>query len=131
MQKKPLSFIWYYTKDFRYTMLLVVILSIISRGLMQYAFYISAKLFSWAGTETQNPKYWQTIIVLLCFFVLTDLVGHVLQSWSMFILGRLIPYIRSLVIKDTFDYVNKHSISYFSNEMTGNISNKFNSTSRV
>lgn len=126
MQKKPLSFIWYYTKDFRYTMLLVVILSIISRGLMQYAFYISAKLFSWAGTETQNPKYWQTIIVLLCFFVLTDLVGHVLQSWSMFILGRLIPYIRSLVIKDTFDYVNKHSISYFSNEMTGNISNKFN-----
>ena len=58
--------------------------------------------------------------------MLIDLAGHLFQGWSMYIMGKIIPHIRSLVIKDTFDYVNKHSISYFTNEMTGNISNKFN-----
>ena len=93
---------------------------------MQGGFYLSAKLFSWAGTEFQNPSYWQTMILLLSGFIVLDLVGHLFQTWSLYIAGKVIPHIRSLVIKDTFDYVNKQSISYFANDMTGNISNKFN-----
>lgn len=126
MQKKPLSFIWHYIKDFKYTILFIVFLIIFARSLMQIGFYFSAKLFSWAGTEFQNPKYWQIIIMFLSGFILLDLIGHLFQTWSLYISGKVIPHIRSLVIKDTFDYVNKQSISYFANEMTGNISNKFN-----
>ena len=126
MQKKPLSFIWNYTKDFKYKLLFVVFLTILGRFGMQIGAYYSAKMFSFAGTEQQSPKYWETIILFIFIFVIVDLVGHLLQSWSMYITGQIIPHIRSLVIKDTFDYVNKHSISYFTNEMTGNISNKFN-----
>ena len=126
MQKKPLSFIWNYIKDFKYTILFIVFLIILARGLMQAGFYLSAKLFSWAGTEFQNPKYWQTMVMLLAGFILLDLIGHLFQTWALYISGKVIPHIRSLVIKDTFDYVNKQSISYFTNEMTGNISNKFN-----
>lgn len=126
MQKKPLSFIYYYIKDFKYTLLFIVLLIVIARSLMQIGFYLSAKLFSWAGTEFQNPDYWQVMILLLSGFVGLDLIGHLFQTWSLYISGKVIPHIRSLVIKDTFDYVNKQSISYFANEMTGNISNKFN-----
>lgn len=126
MQKKTLNFIWHYIKDFKYTILLIVFLILISRSLMQYAFYLSAKLFSWAGTEYANPQYWQIMIFLLSGFIILDLIGHLFQTWSIYISGKVIPHIRSLVIKDTFDYVNKQSISYFANEMTGNISNKFN-----
>ncbi len=126
MQKKPLKFIWHYIRDFKYTILFIVFLIFFARSLMQIGFYLSAKLFSWAGTEFQNPDYWQTMIMFLSGFILLDLVGHLFQAWSLYIAGKVIPHIRSLVIKDTFDYVNKQSISYFANEMTGNISNKFN-----
>ena len=126
MQKKPLSFIWHYTKDFKYAILFVVFLSLLGRFAMQAGVYYSAKMFSFAGTEQNNPKYWEVIAFFILIFVVVDLLGHLLQSWSIYIMGRIIPHIRSLVIKDTFDYVNKHSISYFTNEMTGNISNKFN-----
>lgn len=126
MQKKPLKFIWHYIRDFKYTILFIVFLIFFARSLMQIGFYLSAKLFSWAGTEFQNPDYWQTMIMFLSGFILLDLVGHLFQAWALYIAGKVIPHIRSLVIKDTFDYVNKQSISYFTNEMTGNISNKFN-----
>ncbi len=126
MQKKPLKFIWHYIRDFKYTILFIVFLIFFARSLMQIGFYLSAKLFSWAGTEFQNPDYWQTMIMFLSGFILLDLVGHLFQAWALYIAGKVIPHIRSLVIKDTFDYVNKQSISYFANEMTGNISNKFN-----
>ena len=126
MQKKPLSFIYYYIKDFKYIILFVVFLSLLGRFAMQTGAYYSAKMFSFAGAEQHNSKYWETIIMFILIFVVVDLLGHLLQSWSIYIMGKIIPHIRSLVIKDTFDYVNKHSISYFTNEMTGNISNKFN-----
>ena len=126
MQKKPLSFIWNYTKDFKYKLLFIVFLTLLGRFALQIGLYFSAKMFSFAGTEQHNPKYWETIALFIAIFVVVDLMGHLLQSWSMYISGQIIPHIRSLVIKDTFDYVNKHSISYFTNEMTGNISNKFN-----
>lgn len=126
MQKKPLSFIWNYTKDFKYKLLFVVFLTLLGRFAMQIGAYYSAKMFSFAGTQQHDSKYWETIILFITIFVVVDLVGHLLQSWSIYITGQIIPHIRSLVIKDTFDYVNKHSISYFTNEMTGNISNKFN-----
>ncbi|MBR1948259.1 MAG: ABC transporter ATP-binding protein [Alphaproteobacteria bacterium] len=126
MQKKPLSFIWNYTKDFKYKLLFIVFLTLLGRFALQIGLYFSAKMFSFAGTEQHNPKYWETIALFIAVFVVVDLMGHLLQSWSMYISGQIIPHIRSLVIKDTFDYVNKHSISYFTNEMTGNISNKFN-----
>ncbi|MBE6467249.1 MAG: ABC transporter ATP-binding protein [Alphaproteobacteria bacterium] len=126
MQKKPLSYIWYYTKDFKYSLLFVIFLSLLGRFALQIGLYFSAKMFSFAGTEQNNPKYWETICFFIIIFVLIDLAGHLFQGWSMYIMGKIIPHIRSLVIKDTFDYVNKHSISYFTNEMTGNISNKFN-----
>ena len=113
MQKKPLGFIYYYIKDFKYTLLFIVLLIVVARSLTQIGFYLSAKLFSWAGTEFQNPDYWQVMILLLSGFVALDLIGHLFQTWSLYISGKVIPHIRSLVIKDTFDYVNKQSISYF------------------
>lgn len=43
---------------------------------------------------------------------------------TMFIAARILPQVRTLVIRDSFDYVNRHSIAYFTQEMSGNISNK-------
>ena len=42
----------------------------------------------------------------------------------MFLAARILPPVRTLVIRDSFDYANKHSIAYFTQEMSGNISNK-------
>ena len=112
MQKKPLSFIWNYTKDFKYKLLFVVFLTLLGRFSMQIGAYYSAKMFSFAGTQQHDSKYWETIILFIMIFVVVDLVGHLLQSWSLYIMGQIIPHIRSVVIKDTFDFQTNIFLHY-------------------
>ena len=126
MQKTAVKFIWSYLKKFKYTLLLAIILIIVSRGLSQTGAYCMAKIFDFAASSKGSFEYWRHLEILLLVFVFLEGVGHTIQTFGMWFLSRLIPHIRSIVIKDVFEYVNKHSISYFTNEMAGNISNKFN-----
>jgi ATP-binding cassette subfamily B protein len=48
----------------------------------------------------------------------------VLQNTIFYISGKTLPKLASMITRDSFDYVNKHSISYFNNEMSGNVSFK-------
>ena len=97
-----------------------------ARGISQAGSYVMAKIFSFAGASFDNPVYYETLLKLLLLCCGLELFGHLFQTMSIWFGCRLIPFIRSIVIKDVFEYVNRHSISYFVNEMTGNISNKFN-----
>ncbi len=125
MQKTAAKFIWSYLKDFKYILLMVLLTAILSRLAIQSGAYVLASVFSFASSEVSNPQYWETLIKLLLFTISLSLIGSCGQALSMWIASRLIPHLRSVVIKDVFAYVNKHSISYFTNEMAGNISNKF------
>ena len=53
-----------------------------------------------------------------------QLLGTAVPNSGFIINAKITPKIRTMVIRDVFDYVNKHSIAYFSEEMSGNISNK-------
>lgn len=126
MQKTALKFIWHYVKNFKILVLSAIFLAFMARGMMQVGTYYMAKVFDWVATNASSPEYWSHMIILFGICSGLSIFGQSLQTISLYILSRLIPHLRSIIIKDTFDYVNKQSISYFTNEMAGNISNKFN-----
>ncbi len=126
MQKTAFSFIWNYLKKFKFTLFIIIFVALIARGISQTSVLFMAKMFDWAATGIGSPQYWHLLLGLLVLCVGLEFFGQSLQALSMWLASKIIPHLRSLVIKDVFAYVNKHSISYFTNEMTGNISNKFN-----
>lgn len=126
MQKTAAKFIWSYLRNFKFIISIVIITAVIARICSQSGALLLAKSFDWAATRISDTSYWKILFSFLIFAICFEFIGHFFQSLSMWLASRLIPHIRSLVIKDVFAYVNKHSISYFTNEMAGNISNKFN-----
>ncbi len=125
MQKTALKFIWNYLKKFKFMLVFILILMSLSRLLEQGAQYYIAKLFEHIASAIGQVDYWQITSSLIGIIAVLALMGGFLRMVADWYSSRLIPHIRSLVISDTFDYVNKQSISYFVGEMTGNISNKF------
>lgn len=86
-----------------------------------YPLYL-AKIYSTAAGEVGTLKSWDKIVgFTLAAFVL-GLGKVIFFDVTMFIAARILPQVRTLVIRDSFDYVNRHSIAYFTQEMSGNIS---------
>lgn len=125
MQKTAIKFIWNYLKNFKFLIIFIIVMMSSSRLLEQGAQYYIAKLFEHIAADVGQVDYWQIAFVLIGISAFMELLGGAMQLAGQFVSSRLIPHIRSMVIRDVFDYVNKHSISYFVSEMTGNISNKF------
>ena len=125
MQKTALKFIWNYLKIFKFMLVLILALMSLSRLLEQGAQYYFAKLFEHIASAVGQADYWQVTFDCIVIITILALLGGFLRMLADWYSSRLIPHIRSIVIRDTFDYVNKQSISYFVGEMTGNISNKF------
>ena len=125
MQKTAIKFIWHYLKKFKFLLGVIIALMLISRTMEQGGMYYIAKLFNHIASHIGQDDYWKKALILIGIYSLLEFSGNVLRILSRWLTFKLIPYVRSMVIKDTFDYVNKHSISYFVGEMTGNISNKF------
>lgn len=125
MQKTALKFIWNYLKIFKFMLFLILTLMSLSRLLEQGAQYYFAKLFEHIASAVGQTDYWQIAFDFIVIITILALLGGFLRMLADWYSSRLVPHIRSVVIRDTFDYVNKQSISYFVGEMTGNISNKF------
>ena len=125
MQKTALKFIWNYLKIFKFMLVLILTLMSLSRLLEQGAQYYFAKLFEHIASAIGQADYWQVAFDCIVIITILALLGGFLRMLADWYSSKLVPHIRSVVIRDTFDYVNKQSISYFVGEMTGNISNKF------
>jgi ATP-binding cassette subfamily B protein len=116
--------LWHYIRIFKLLVVSVLALNFLSQLCGQvYPLYL-AKIYSTAAGEVGTPDYWDKIVgFALAAFVL-GLGKVIFFDVTMFIAARILPQVRTLVIRDSFDYVNRHSIAYFTQEMSGNISNK-------
>ena len=124
MEKTPFRYLWHYIRIFKLLVVSVLALNFLSQLCGQvYPLYL-AKIYSTAAGEVGTPDYWDKIVgFALAAFVL-GLGKVIFFDVTMFIAARILPQVRTLVIRDGFDYVNRHSIAYFTQEMSGNISNK-------
>lgn len=124
MEKTPFKFLWHYIRIFKLPVAAVLILNLFSQICGQvYPLYL-AKIYSTAAGEAGTPDYWEKIVIFALIAFVLGLGKVLLQDSTMFLAARILPPVRTLVIRDSFDYANKHSIAYFTQEMSGNISNK-------
>ena len=124
MEKNPFKYLWYYIRIFKLLVVSVLMLNLFSQLCGQvYPLYL-AKIYSTAAGEVGQPNYWEKIINFTLIAFALGLGKVVFFDFTMFLAARILPQVRTLVIRDSFDYVNRHSIAYFTQEMSGNISNK-------
>lgn len=124
MEKSPLKYTWNYLKIFKKYFMIIIVAIIISQLCGQlYPLYL-AKIYETAAGKVGEINYWNDIINFTLIASVLGLGKVLLFESTMFMAAKIFPDARTLVIKDSFDYVNRHSIAYFNQEMSGNISNK-------
>lgn len=124
MEKNSLRYLWSYVRIFKYFFLLIIFLTLLSQICGQFYPYFLAKIYDTAAKASQDADVWERIFAYAFWALALGLGKVLLFEATMFIDVRFFPQARTIVIRDAFDYVNRHSISYFNNEMSGNISNK-------
>lgn len=126
MEKTPLRFIRPYIIKFRWYFLFIILLIFVRQIAEAVSPYYLAKIYETLAetTEKNTGDMWNRLFFFAFLFAVIMLAGTLISELSMFVIARFIPKIRTMVIKDTFEDVNRQSISFFSREMTGNISGK-------
>ena len=97
------------------------ILLIIGQLSVKIAEYYMADIIALVAS---SDAVWQKITINLIIFIILMVFGRCIIALPLQISAKFIPQIRTISTKDIFNYVNKHSISYFCEEMSGNIANK-------
>ncbi len=124
MKKTALPFIIEYLKKFALRIFFLLFFILVSQFCEQMATLYLAKVFDMAGRSALGNPEWKPMAYALLISLALGAITVISGFGGMFLTSKLLPIIRSMVVKDAFEYVNKHSISYFYNEMSGNISNK-------
>lgn len=124
MEKTAGRYLWYYIKKFKLFFISSLIFLILAQICAQTYPYYLAKIYETVSKEYGNPDIWSTIFYFASLAAVLGLGRVVLMEIPSFIGARSIPKVNTLATRDAFDYVNKHSIAYFNNEMSGNVSNK-------
>lgn len=118
------SFLWSYLKKLKFLFFGFLILQILAEFSRQSGLYFSSKAI---GTLTENGDkttifHWAlfyTGLVGLCFLGRT-----ILDKVSEYISMRFIPTLKTRISKNLLIQAHKHSVQFFSDEMSGRVANK-------
>lgn len=124
MEKTALKFVWHYIKIFKWFFISMILCLVIGQTSRQVATYFLSRLFAAISTYASAPQSWRFILFCVFMFFALQFFGSLIINSHFLLVSRVVPKLRTLVIKDTFDYVNGHSMAFFDEEMAGNISNK-------
>ncbi len=124
MEKTPSLFVWHYIKLFKWYFLIIMALILVRQISEAVSPYYLAKIYETVAETGENADLWGQLFHYAFLFAVIMLAGTVISEISMFIIARFMPKMRTTVVKDTFEDVNRQSISFFTREMTGNISGK-------
>ena len=86
--------------------------------------YFLAKIYDAVAGPTQGGDYWHKIFTYAGITAAIALISMTISQSSAFLEARFLPKLRTMVLRDAFEDVNRQSIAYFSREMTGSVSNK-------
>lgn len=127
---KPFNFIRFSSRPYKIWIFLALISVILAAGISTYSSYLFRKIIDTAtiatteGMKDVSPVMWWVII-----FVFADLVRAGLYRLSGVTGARWITGIEANGYKKLFEYMTKHSQSFFDNRFAGAIVNNiFNAT---
>ena len=124
MEKTVLRFVWHYIKIFKWFFIAMVAILMVGQLCRQFVPYYISRLYDYVSTFASAPQPWSNILFCIFMAFALQLVGTLIANSNFMLVAVVVPKLRTMVIRDTFDYVNRHSIAYFTEEMAGNISNK-------
>lgn len=124
MEKKAGRYLWYYIKQFKLYFICSLIFIILAQICAQTYPYYLAKIYETVSKEYGGSEIWKHIFYLASLAAALGFGRVVFMEIPSFIGARSIPGVNTLATRDAFDYVNKHSIAYFNNELSGNVANK-------
>ena len=124
MEKTAARFIWHYAKIFKWPLLVMLVLLVAGQTCRQFVPYYLAQLYDAVANFAATPQPWQDILLIIFFAFVLQLAGQIIPNIGFIMVSRVAPLLRTVVIRDVFDYVNQHSIAFFTEEMAGNVSNK-------
>ncbi len=124
MEKTAAKFVLHYAKIFKTALVFMLVLLVWGQLCRQFTPYYLAKIYETVATFNTYPDAWSNLLTFIFLAFTLQLLGSAIPNSGFIITAKITPKIRTMVIRDVFDYVNKHSIAYFSEEMSGNISNK-------
>lgn len=124
MEKTPFRFVWHYAKIFKWVLISMLLLLLAGQACRQFVPYYLAKIYEAISTWQGETGLWQILLGFVLSAFVLQLLGSAVPNAGFILAAKMAPSLRTLVIRDVFDYVNQHSIAYFSEEMSGNISNK-------
>lgn len=86
--------------------------------------YYTAQLFDLVAGGQGLPDYWQQLVdagVLVFSYALLRVIAFEL---TIYLNAKYYPKVETMVIRNAFDHTNRHSIAFFTQEMSGNIAAK-------
>ncbi len=124
MEKTAFRFVWHYIKIFKWFFISMVFCLLIGQTSRQFVAYFVSRLYDAVSTYADTPQMWYSILFCIFMAFALQFLGSLIINCDFLLASRVVPNLRTMVVKDTFDYVNRHSMAFFTEEMAGNISNK-------
>ena len=128
MEKNPIKFIFQYIKKFKWYFLSIFTVLFTSILIFRLSIYYSSRIVdkvSSFGLVDKNQIYnlVSSDLFLFGFFLI---ISAIMSNISIYIQAHFLPKFSKIISIDVFDYVHKHSVSYFSKNMSGRVASKAN-----
>lgn len=124
MEKNPLKFLGYYLKYFRWYFIVTTLFVFLSTIGGRMSVYYTAQLFDLVAGGQGLPDYWHQLVgagVLVFSYALLRVIAFEL---TIYLNAKYYPKVETMVIRNAFDHTNRHSIAFFTQEMSGNLAAK-------
>ncbi len=118
------SFLWKYAVRAKFLVLGFFVFFILSAFLMRLQNYFSAEMIGVISEPEKYPDIALTLAKYLGLIALTFWANDLIDFARRKLEANFVPFSLLRVSKDLFVYVHKHSIRFFEEEMSGNISGK-------
>ena len=120
----PFKFIFKYLKKTKMLAGIILVAVIAHAVILRFEAFYMAKAMGLLPEYAAHSALLQQIIIALSLYLGLILVDSLLDLTVRITQAKFLPYFNSLIFKDLFRLVHKHSISFFQEEMSGKIAAK-------
>lgn len=117
-------FLWKYVRQARFLVLGFLLFFIVSAFLMRLQHYVAAEMIGIISDTSKYPDFGATLIKYLAFLAAVFFGNSFIDFCRRRLEVNFVPFSILNVSKDLFITVHKHSVRFFEEEMSGNISGK-------
>lgn len=117
-------FVWKYAVQAKFLLISFVVLFSCTAFIMRVQNYIAAEMIGILSDPKKYAPISQTLMKYLGFMALTLFFGSAIEYIRRLLEANFVPFATLKVSNDLFKMVHKHSVRFFEEELSGNISGK-------